>query len=182
MSTPSKMSEIKGLQRQIKTILETYPATRDNDNLLYSQLLIAWMSARQLRAGRTDALAFLRMFARDKSIPNAGSVVRTRALLQERFPELRGAVYGKRKQLGDQTRQEFGELKLELEVYDSDLHGLHLKPCYCGRTPDLMLLPTEVWVECDCGERVPAQLTAVRAGQAWNEYQEDINRLHSPRG
>lgn len=75
-------SPTKALKANIRHCLETYPATRDSDRILYYELL-KYM-------GNGDITVYDMLF--DRKIPNYDSVSRIRRMIQKESPELRGSA------------------------------------------------------------------------------------------
>lgn len=78
----------------VLNLLQNFHALRDNDDLLYAEILDT------MQVGRFSASTVLRQRAR-YGIPPYETVRRSRAKIQEKYPELRGKNYGKRRKAED---------------------------------------------------------------------------------
>lgn len=95
------------LKNKIVEKLMESPSTRDNDNGLISSLLL---DMEFLRLKDISAYEFLKNL-KDGDYGSLESIVRCRRALQEKNPELRGALYNKRhdnqEEIKDQLKFEF---------------------------------------------------------------------------
>lgn len=82
--------QINRTHNTVLNLLQQFPALRDNDDLLYAEILDI------LQVGRFSASTVLRQRAR-YNIPPYETVRRARAKIQAKYPELRGKNYGKRR-------------------------------------------------------------------------------------
>ena len=106
----TKKRKPKDLQGYISRILKIAPtvayvlqnniSTKDNDNLL---LLEVW--ARQTANGIKSYSAFKKLLLGEK-ITTPETITRTRRKLQEKYPELRGELYEKRKHIEQLVKNE----------------------------------------------------------------------------
>lgn len=84
-------TEIQTTLRIVRRELENDPRTRDNDRLLCSK--IWWKQG----AKDMDTETFFKRYAHTALFTDAESITRARRKVQEQIVELRGELYGKRK-------------------------------------------------------------------------------------
>lgn len=77
------VEKLKDLEKVIKPILEEKPQTRDDDYLLYAELIAKYVP----KALEYPARTFLQ-YHNELNIPNIKSVERARRKVQEKHPEL----------------------------------------------------------------------------------------------
>ena len=95
------MKKLLNITETVKTILEDKPSTRDDDNLLWLEVLRAAVRNRKYGSQMVDlTLAYVLTSIHRLGLPSFESVSRARRKLQEKYPELRGtrAVQEKRKE------------------------------------------------------------------------------------
>lgn len=99
------IKQIKKLEPQVELMLRQYPRLRDDDNALYINLVI--LTDETLK---TDVSVnyFFANFVHGK-YPSFESVSRARRKVQEKFEELRGDKYNKRKEKEQEVRQGINE-------------------------------------------------------------------------
>jgi hypothetical protein len=97
------IKQIKKLEPQVELMLRQYPELRDNDNRLYVNLIIQLDAV--LRHPDTSANYLLSNLAHG-NYPAFESVTRARRKVQEKFEELRGDKYNKRKDKEQEVRTE----------------------------------------------------------------------------
>ena len=77
------VEKLKDLEKVIKPILEEKPQTRDDDYLLYAELIAKYVP----KALEYPARTFLQ-YHNELNLPNIKSVERARRKLQAKYPEL----------------------------------------------------------------------------------------------
>lgn len=95
------IDQIKNVKKKVKQMLLEFPETRDNDNLLIMKVWLDQQPSMRKKEFmfKTFAIAFV-----NGAFCNPESIRRSRALLQNKYPELRGESWYKRQNLGEQTR------------------------------------------------------------------------------
>ena len=97
---------IKKLEEQVETVLNKYPDTRDNDQMLIS---LVWMNTvGKDRLKKMSGWDLLTMLSR-KQLPNPESIRRSRQKLQENNEDLRGDKYKLRHQYEKDVKKEIKE-------------------------------------------------------------------------
>jgi len=91
------------LSDKVRALLIKRPETRDSD-----MELLAWIWF--MEGGDGDKFKFLRRLA-DNKLPNPETVRRTRQLLQQENPDLRGAKYKKRQNHAKAFKKDVKKIK-----------------------------------------------------------------------
>lgn len=98
------MEKLNNITAIVKTILIEQPQTRDDDNILWLEVLRAAMNEQDptnefFGHDRLNDYRFAWLLAhvREYGLPSYGSVSRARRRLQAKYPELRGAERVQRK-------------------------------------------------------------------------------------
>lgn len=85
------MKKLLNITKVVKEILEERPSTRDDDNLLWLEVLRAAVRDWKYGSKMTDlTLAYVLTSIHRLGLPSFASVSRARRKLQEKYPELRG--------------------------------------------------------------------------------------------
>lgn len=103
------IQKIRNIKETVKQILIKHPETRDNDRLL---MLKVWCEQNRHLRSRT---AFFYAWATEFVYGNYAdpeSIRRSRQMIQERTPHLRGSGYHKRKQLQQEVQLEIKDMKV----------------------------------------------------------------------
>lgn len=83
---------MKDYYSEVKRILINWPATQDDDSLLYAIFL-----AEGRHVGSTETFYKVMSTAKARKLPSYESVTRARRKVQEKEPETRGQRYNQRK-------------------------------------------------------------------------------------
>jgi hypothetical protein len=97
------VEKLRDLEKVIKPILEEKPQTRDDDYLLYAEIIAKYVP----KALEYPARTFL-MYHNELKIPNIKSVERARRKVQERYPELASERAKRKRAIEQQTYVEYG--------------------------------------------------------------------------
>lgn len=100
-TTTAKASDFrKGwIQERVHTILELYPGTRDNDELLATHV---WMA--QLEKLEKTRSEFMDLYG-NGTLASAEAIVRARRLIQKDHPGLRGENYDTRQRHSSRVKE-----------------------------------------------------------------------------
>lgn len=82
---------MKDYHNKVKQILNAYPATRDDDMLLYGVFLANFSSVTS-----SESFYYVCQSAKSRGLPSYESISRARRKVQEQCPELRGTQRGRR--------------------------------------------------------------------------------------
>ena len=99
--------QIRTTKQRVMYFLKRYEALRDDDDNLIATILLNDLKKLNLNSKEITAYEFLEIFSKGK-LTNPESIRRSRAKLQEEFPELRGKNYQARKSNSSQIRKELG--------------------------------------------------------------------------
>ena len=92
------MKRLCEITKLVKTILEEKPETRDNDNLLWLESVRTVVRDFKYGNKMTElTFAYVLKNIHSLGLPSFESCSRARRKLQEKYPELRGTEYAKRK-------------------------------------------------------------------------------------
>jgi len=111
----SKIKELKGATKRVKSILEAEPRARDNDNLL---AVLFWQGETG-KFNRSPDLYDVSDFLKDfvsGEFTSPESIGRARRLVQEHYPETRGAKYHDRHKLAAEVRDHVSEVMDQVDV------------------------------------------------------------------
>lgn len=84
------MKKIIEISKLVRTILESEPETRDDDNLLWLEAVREWAYERDMLYVLDWSIASIMKNIHTLDIPTYETVSRERRRLQEKCPELRG--------------------------------------------------------------------------------------------
>lgn len=93
------------VSEKVKTYLVKYPTLKDNDLKLIATIWLDEFKA--LGFSEEEAKKFLKPIAEGK-LTRSGSIIRSRAQLQEKEPEMRGTIYNERMKLQKPVQEELG--------------------------------------------------------------------------
>jgi len=101
------MTSISNTSSTVKMILEKWPDTRDNDNLL---LLYVWLQDNP-NLKSLSFMEFAKLF-KEGNFTSSEAIRRTRQLTQQNFPHLRGLKYETRRKHQAKVLEELREPNL----------------------------------------------------------------------
>jgi hypothetical protein len=93
---------------RVKQLLQENPKMRDNDNLLIARIWGEHLLDQGIQPQSHLTSQFLRVLAKGQ-LPSSESIRRSRQKVQEHCPELRGQLYGARKQNQSKVKKEVRE-------------------------------------------------------------------------
>lgn len=106
-------SEVKKISRtkdRIIKLLTRYPEFRDNDE----RLIATFWHRQLLDAGKSAELItgfeFLEIYSKNEILTSADCIVRSRALIQQQTPELRGNKWNERHGMGEEVTKEIHKI------------------------------------------------------------------------
>ena len=105
---------IESVKDRVASLLEEYPALRDDDNRLLANIWYQDAKAIKGSVNYQSARDFLQLVANGK-LTNPESVRRGRQLLQEKNPHLRGKSYTERKRRASEVKSEIIEQKNNID-------------------------------------------------------------------
>jgi len=97
--------EMQKTKDRVKGLLTLHPHLRDSDNKLIATVWKYDLLNGGMKPMEITAQAFLTLYA-DDVLTNAETIRRVRQKIQEECPELRGEVYGLRKNQAEEVRTE----------------------------------------------------------------------------
>ena len=100
------IKQIKKLEPQIELMLRQHPSLRDDDNRLYVNLIL---QLDEVLKNQETKVNYLLSNMAHGNYPAFESVTRARRKIQEKFEELRGDKYNKRKEKEQEVRQGINE-------------------------------------------------------------------------
>lgn len=97
------VEKLKKLENVIKPILEEQPQTREDDLLLYAEIIKRYKP----NLHRVNVITFLE-YHNDLNVPNIKSVERARRKVQEKHPELASERAKRRRAIEQQAYVQYG--------------------------------------------------------------------------
>ena len=106
---------ISKVMDRVKHLLAVQPATRDCDQKLMAELWTKDCFGMYIGLKSTSVLGFLEMYSENK-FTSPASVVRSRRILQRKYPELRGDRYEERNvKLNNDVKNEIKQIESRLD-------------------------------------------------------------------
>lgn len=102
--------ELKNVSERVAQFLTDFPALRDNDARLVANIWLEDAVEYDPNLDISKAKYFLRMVA-EGVLSNTESIRRSRQLLQQKNPQLRGKLYKERKEYAANVKAEIVEIK-----------------------------------------------------------------------
>ncbi len=99
--------KIKSTKMRVLHFLKQYTHLKDNDDKLIATVLLNDLKSLGLKPKEISGYQLLEIMAKGK-LTNPESIRRSRAKLQEEFPELRGVNYQNRKSNSTNIKNELG--------------------------------------------------------------------------
>lgn len=105
--------ELKNVSERVAQLLTDHPSLRDNDARLVANIWLEDAKANNPNLDINRANYFLKMVA-EGVLTNTESIRRSRQLIQQKNPELRGLTYAERKNHSVNVKAEVIEIKNEI--------------------------------------------------------------------
>jgi hypothetical protein len=99
----------------VKELLTSVPEYRDNDEKLVASIWLQQIKARGINPTKVSAFGFFKDYSQGV-YKTADSIIRTRAAVQKKFPELRGTTWEKRHGIATEVAKEIHTVLDEQKV------------------------------------------------------------------